>query len=153
MDSKLINFDQLEFNITKDSPFISTDYSIANTINCLVESFNLYYEYVSKVKHQFKEGKQPEVKDHLYSMYLKSLLAIVNSINEIALLDKTNKPKNEKCCGSSISTKSKESLNDEKTGDKIREILDSLSKQPLFFSRFAGLFNFLTFDVSYLLIF
>lgn len=128
-----------EYNLSKTEPFINTYFSMKNTVNCLVLSFDLYYSYVEKIKGTLKEGKQPEIKDRLYSIYLKT---IVSRLQNSEIKDN----------GSSGSTCSNTSQNHDKEKSLPKDVLDALSENPKFFLKFAQLFNFIIFDVSNTLI-
>jgi hypothetical protein len=122
------SYEKEEFSLTKIEPFCTTDHSIKNTVKCLVDSFELYYKYIEKTKGKLKEGKQPELKDRLYTIYLKT---IVNRIQSV------DKKETETTCSN---------YNTEK--DLPKEILDALSSQPEFFLKISKMLNFLIFDVG-----
>lgn len=76
------NFDQLEYALTTKDPFIKEDDSIINTINCLVKSFNLYYNFILSNYSKLNNGLQLDIKDHAYSLFLNVLISKLNSIKE-----------------------------------------------------------------------
>jgi hypothetical protein len=76
------NFDQLEYNLTIKDPFIKEDDSIINTINCLVKSFNLYYNFIQNNILKLHKGLVLDIKDHAYSLFLNVLISKLNSTKD-----------------------------------------------------------------------
>lgn len=67
-----INFDSIEYNFTSSSPFNCDSQSNENTINCLAISMKYYYDFI--IEHQEEDIKLFDIKEHCYSIYLKSVL-------------------------------------------------------------------------------
>lgn len=68
-----VNFDLIEYNFTSKFPFTSTTKSIDNLVKCLTISLSYYYKFI---KDNLNEDSYVtiDVKDHSYSIFLRTLL-------------------------------------------------------------------------------
>ncbi len=120
------NFDNIESDFTKLSPFKDEDHSIKNTIECLTISFKYYFDYIHSSNNS--EILVEKAKDHSYSIYLKSLMIIIDrNMN-------SSKNNNE---GTLLILKK-----DEK--NELNSILNCLSNYREFFLIYSKSYNYLS---------
>lgn len=120
------NFDNIESDFTKLSPFKDDDHSIKNTIECLTISFKYYYDFICSSNSN--EILVESVKDHSYSIYLKSLMIIIER-NTVS-----SRTKNE---GTLLILKKEEK-------NELNFVLNCLSNYREFFLIYSKSFNYLS---------
>lgn len=132
------SFDTIEKNFSNSRPFIEGSKSSDNQIKCLTYSMEKYYEFVTQ-KITNKENNYLDIKEHLYSMYLKAIIKRLESCIK----------KEEKSGSKEKLTKTSDSsLIKEEEINSVQEILDSLANSNEFFLRFSKIMNYFSLDVS-----
>lgn len=120
-DLKQAKLDDLEYQLSLTSTFKFSNLTNKSLTDCLIQSFEVFYNFIVNYKNSFSNQHSFELKERVFSIYIKQVVHKLQDEN------------------------SKDS--DKSGGESRKNLLNLLADHPKFFSRLAGSLNFMVLDV------
>lgn len=130
VDLKLIKLDDLEYELSLTSTFKSSNLSHKSLVDCLIQSFDLFYNFIVNYKNNPSSHHLFELKERVFSIYIKQVVF-----------------KLQQDCENNIA---KEASIHPTSGEEEtkKHLLNLLAEHPKFFPKLAGSLNFMVLDVT-----